>query len=201
MTTDPTPPSLPRVPRPTASLVLSALWFLAVALVASDAGVNIAAVILFVYGGILWGLLWLIRVSVWTHLVRHGKRPAMRGARAGIHWGSEPAVFMLTLVLVSSGALQQARFYLSYEALQSYAEDVRAGRVSEQPHGQPARSVGLYSVTETERLPNGVVRFITSPDGFDDAGFAYSLAGRPPRVGEDGYRPIRGPWWFWYRSW
>ena len=61
--------------------------------------------------------------------------------------------------------------------------------------------VGLFVVRETEALPNGVVRMITTSCGFDKCGLAYSANGAPPVIGEDRYRPLGARWWQWEESW
>ncbi len=190
-----------RPPLPIAGMVVSALWFIVVALAASDAGVA-GIVWFFLFSpAILWGVAWLIRFVVWVHRSRSGHRPPMGAARAWLYWGIEPAVFLLALALLFSGMFQQARFFLGSSALQAYVQEVQAGKLPPQTFDDPARSAGLYTITETELLPGGGVRFITSSDGFADAaGFAYAPAGEPPTLSaKDDYTHISGPWWFWLR--
>lgn len=183
-------------------MVVAAIWFVCVALAASDAGVSVVPWVLLFYAAIFWGIVWLIRFVVWVYRARSGNRPPMGPARAGFYWGIEPAVFLLAVALAHGGAFQYARFQLSAAALQAYVQDVRSGKLREQKREDPVRSAGLYTITETERLPDGGIRFITSASGLaDDAGFAYAPAGEPPAIGKSYYTHISGPWWFWYRSW
>ncbi len=189
-----------RPPLPIAGMVVSALWFIVVALAASDAGVA-GIVWFFLFSpAILWGVAWLIRFVVWVHRSRSGHRPPMGAARAWLYWGIEPAVFLLAVALAHGGVFQQARFFLGSSALLAYVQEVQAGKLPVQTLNDRERSAGLYTIYETERLPGGGVRFITSSNGLiDSAGFAYAPAGEPPVIGRDRYIHISGPWWFWLR--
>jgi len=110
-------------------------------------------------------------------------------------------ILILSVVLVFSGILSSVRFWVSKSALQTYADNVRAGHISSSGRSEKKRQVGLYNVTETELVTNGVVRLITSEDGFDDAGFVSAPNTAPPILGEDSYAHITGSWWYWHRSW
>ncbi len=65
---------------------------------------------------------------------------------------------------------------------------------------EKSEQVGLFTVREVDRHGD-CVRMITSKDFLDDAGLVYCQAGQPPRIGEDQYRHLWGPWWHWHRSW
>jgi hypothetical protein len=165
----------------------------------SDAGISFAAVMVALFGGLLWGAVWFIRFISWSVGIRSGSAKVMPIRREVFYWGVEPAALVLAVFLVGSGQLSLVRFRLSESALQMYIEDVRAGRVATFGSLAPSHRIGLYTITETELLPNGIVRFITSADGIDDAGFAYSSTSEPPRIGEDSYTHLTGPWWHWRR--
>jgi hypothetical protein len=77
---------------------------------------------------------------------------------------------------------------------------VQSGRVVADRSLRP-ELVGLFVVRETEALPNGVVRMITTTCGFDKCGLTYSANGAPPVIGEDSYRPLGAGWWQWEESW
>ncbi len=58
-----------------------------------------------------------------------------------------------------------------------------SGKLREQKREDPVRSAGLYTISETERLPGGGIRFITSASGLaDEAGFVYYPEGEPPAL-------------------
>jgi hypothetical protein len=182
-------------------VVLVCAWFVFVVCAFSDAGSSLPSFVVLVYCGLLWGVVWLIRFVVFLARQRRGSIPVQPFRRALLYWSFEPAALCLTAVLVYTGILYHLRFRLSRPALESYAAEIVAGR--KQPHGfaTPRRWVGLYRVRETELLPDGVVRIITAPSGFDDAGFTSSPVSSPPVVGEDSYTHITGSWYHWHRSW
>ena len=118
-----------------------------------------------------------------------------------LYWGFEPVVFVFSLLLLGMNIPFIARFLLSKAALDNYAENVITRHIEPQDFGSPTRRVGLYSVFETELLPGGVMRLITSRDGFNDAGFAFSPDSIPPETSLDSYKRRYGGWWRWARDW
>ena len=186
---------------PVPAVVLVSAWFLFIVCAFSDAGTDLLAVLVLVYEGSFWGIVWLIRMIVSFVRQRRGSIPRQPLFKALLYWGFEPCALLLSAVFAFTDVLSDMRFHLSHHALDSYAAEVVAGRAL--PHGRrtPMRWVGLFGVRETELLPDGVVRIITSPDAFDDTGFARSPVSPPPRVGKDSYRPITDSWYYWHRSW
>jgi hypothetical protein len=191
---------LPRlVPIPV--VVLLSAWFVFVVVCFSDAGADFGPVVALVYGGMLWGVIWLVRLIVTIVRQQRGAIPRPTLRYALVHWGVEPVVLLFCGVLALTGGLYHVRFRLCRPSLDAYVADVVAGRV--QPHGydSPSRWVGLFHVAETELQTNGVVRIITTSTFLDDAGFAYSPVSPPPRIGEDSYDHITDSWYRWHRSW
>jgi len=187
---------------PPGGAIAALLWLVAAAFAFSNAGTGLLFSTALFFWAIVWGGAWLVRCGAWRSSVRAGKRPPMPPGRARLYWGLEPAVFLLSVLLVHGGVFAQARFYLSQPALHDYVEGVRAGRVPPSRDRERPRTVGLYAVQRTELLPGGAVRIVTCDTGMGDhAGFAYAPSGKPPRLGEDSYTRIGGPWWFWYESW
>ena len=182
-------------------VVLVSAWFVFIVCAFSDAASGLLPFVVLVYGGSLWGVVWLIRLVVSFVRQRRGSIPREPLIKALLHWSFEPCALLLSAALAFTDVLCDMRFHLSHRALDSYAAEVVAGRA--QPHGvgTPPRWVGLYGVRETELLPDGVVRIITCPDGFDDAGFTRSPVSPPPVVGADSYTRITGSWYYWHRSW
>jgi hypothetical protein len=154
-----------------------------------------------VYGSLLWGVIWLLRLVVTVVRQQRGSVPRQTLRHALVHWGVEPVVLLLCGVLAFTGILGHIRFRLCRPSLDAYVAEVVSGRV--QPHGydSPKRWVGLFHVAETELQPHGVVRIITASVFLDDAGFTYSPVSPPPRIGEDSYEHITGYWYRWHRSW
>ena len=191
------PPRLLPIP----VVVLISGWFVFVVICFSDAGSDLLALLTLVYGGLLWGFIWLVRLAVSRVRQQRGSIPRQTTRRALLYWGFEPAALLLCGVLALTGVLCDVRFRLSRSSLDAYVADVVAGRV--QPHGTSASPhwVGLFRIAETELQPDGVVRIITASDFLDDAGFTYSPVSPPPRLGEDYYTHITGSWYHWRRSW
>jgi hypothetical protein len=175
-------------------LILCVLWLCFVAIADSDAGSGMGWFLLFSGITLLWGLTWLIRFLI--HVWRYGwaKPPDNRGVA---YWLMEPVTWVLAIVIAGSGVPRYLRFVASRPALTRYVQSARPSD-TETKHW-----VGLYAVRETEVLPDGVVRIITSDSGFDEAGFAFAPRSAPPVIGEDIYRklPYAEGWYHWHRSW
>jgi hypothetical protein len=186
---------------PLPMVILFSAWFVFVLVCFSDAGLDLLPTLALVYGSLLWLVVWLVRLIVSAVRKRRGAVSYEGRGRGKRYWIVEPAVLALCGILAFSGVLFHARFRLCRAALDAYVADVAAGRV--QPHGFDSSKhwVGLFRVAETELLPNGVVRIITTDVFVDHAGLAYSPVTPPPVIGEDGYRHITGSWYRWYRSW
>lgn len=186
---------------PVPVVVLVIAWFVFVVGCFSDAGSGFFPPLVLFFGSLLWGSIWLVRLIV--SLVRQwrGSVPRQILRHAALYWGLEPAAILLCGVLALSGILCHARFRLCRPALDAYVTDVVAGRVQPHGYGTPKRWVGLFRVIETELQPDGVVRIITAREYLDDAGFTFSPVSPPPRIGEDSYYHITGPWYHWHRSW
>jgi len=188
-----------RIPRPV--VILSILWFVLILCAASDAAIEFTCFLVLFFGGLLWGLVWLVRFIVFLVRQSRGSIPRPPFRRALFYWGFEPTFLVLSLLIAVSGLLCFIRFSLCRTALDSYVAEVVAGRVQEQQFGAPKRWVGLFRIRETELLPDGVVRIITASDFLDDAGFTYSPVSPPPIIGEDVYKHMSGAWYHWHRSW
>ena len=154
-----------------------------------------------IYASGTWGLIWLIRLIVSLGRQRQGKGKFPKHHL--LFWLFEPTVIVVSLVLSQLGVFSYIRFVLSEQALSSYVENVRAGKINLAfEFNHPPRQVGLYTVSLTDLMPDGTVRVITSTHGImDKAGFANSLHNPPPRQGEDSYKHIHQQWWYWYESW
>jgi hypothetical protein len=186
------PTSAMKLPRP--QLLWCILWLLFISVAYSDAGSGMG-IFLLCYGiTIGWGLAWLIRLIVYAWKTRRGVAIEHRGFA---YWSIEPLTFMIAMGIAVSGASAYLRFIASQSALARYVKSVTVSSPDS------TRWVGLYAVRETEVLPDGVVRFITSESGFDDAGFAFAPRSSPPIVGEDSYSnlPFAEGWYHWHRSW
>jgi hypothetical protein len=191
------PPGL--APLPIAILLTA--WFLFVVIFFSDVDSNLDALVVLVYGSLLWLFVWLIRLIVSLVRQRRGTI-ARQGLRHALrYWGVEPAALLLCGVLAITGVLFYPRFWLCRASLDAYVADVVAGRVQPHDNETPRHWVGLFRVSEVELQPGGVVRMITTPVLLDDAGLTYSPVSAPPRIGEDSYRHITGAWYRWHRSW
>jgi hypothetical protein len=102
-----------------------------------------------------------------------------------------PLLFVLTAALVLFGVAGRMRFEASRTAMEELVSDVLNGE------NVPATTrVGLYRVTDVERVPDGV-RFLVEGTGFIDRyGFIYSPDGHPKKRGVfRRYWHMDGPWW------
>ncbi|WP_139228174.1 hypothetical protein [Planctomicrobium piriforme] len=153
--------------------------------------------------GVIWMGMWILRFCIWLVLELTNTNPESFGspAKAIAYWIFEPGVFLVAVGVVALDVPQRIRLSLSSSALEKYVADVQAGTVAEQRYGEPPRRIGLYTVSETELLKDGVVRLITSSDGLDDVGLVFAKNSEPPVIGEDSYSHMTGPWWHWHRSW
>ena len=168
-------------------LLLEAVWAVCVVYRASEGGLSIPAYILYFYGGIIFGLGFV----VWVIL---GISTVLRDRSQLGQVISSP--FLLTVFLaVSFGVGFRIRLAISKPALRTVARRTVEGAGSEE-----AQWVGLFHVRAVDHV-SGAVRFITASCGFDDCGVVYDTVGLPPRVGEDSYYDLGGGWWHWHRSW
>jgi hypothetical protein len=177
-------------------IIFCALWVALVIALFSDAGVVVFAhhaVIAFIFG---WLVTYAFRLN---RYFRSSKKDQKIDFSLILYWGYEPLILLIFLAFAYSGMLKQARFHMSYTALNQYAKDVNDGKVDMNfDFHHPVRQIGLYSTTTTDQLPNKGVRFVTSSDGlFSKAGFAYFPETAPPVKDENSYRHIDGSWWLW----
>ena len=176
-----TPMNRPSVARFTAL----GLWVALAVWLGSDAGLPIAGVLVLIYGGGGWLVLWLL-VVVWN----------VRRRSALTRWWIEPLVVTLVFAFVGTGLGFRARFAVSAAALERYARASARNRIS---HQRPVY-VGLFRIYETEIVNEDCIRLITTSCGFDECGVVLASS-EPPRIGEDTYESIGKPWWRWHRSW
>ncbi len=173
---------------------LEAVWMAYALLFGSDAGLTVPVLLVLWYGGLALGLLWAVRFIMRLLLRKRVPSPT-RMRRLAL----EGVLVAACFAAVQFGVAFRLRFLLSRPALTRYATAARSS--SEHGHGGTGTRVGLFWIRESETLPGGVVRLITTDCMFDDCGVAYSPSGKPPIVGEAIYTPIGGSWWHWWRSW
>jgi hypothetical protein len=177
------------------ALAAAILWACYCVLFCTDAGIEIMLFVAFAYGGVGVLGLWVIRLLVYALWTRRHEAPVRWRS-----WLLEPVFVALVAGAVLTGAAFRVRFAASWPFLAKYAHAVQAGRVKADGQHDPT-VVGLFIVRETETLPGGIVRMITTKCGFDDCGIVYSRGRKPPRIGEDSYTALGGGWWQWWRSW
>jgi hypothetical protein len=178
------------------------IWCVFILVAFSDAGFGIGVFLGLFGGGAVWAFVWSVRVGVVLWRQRKGSLPAVPTRQMWRYWAIEPVVLAVTAAIGLSGVLLHLRLQLSMSALESFASDVAAARVSTRKLGFPARWVGLFRVREVELLDDGVVRLITCEAGMlDEAGIVHSPKTSPPIISEDAYSHLSGPWYRWHRSW
>ena len=170
------------------------VWVVYLLLFGSDAGVPFFPVLIaVVLGGAAVILLWVLRVALHVVVTRHARE--RRHIRRLV---AAPFVLLAGLAFVSSGAAFWVRFMMSRSLLNGYVQT--AAPVIASGSFVPGVRVGLFWLRDAEVLPQGVVRMITTDCGVvDTCGLVYSPTGAPPRVGEDVYDSLGGPWYHWYR--
>jgi hypothetical protein len=160
----------------------------------SDAGLTVPVLLALVWGGLAVFVLWCLRFGL--HLFNTRRSAERRRVRRLI---AEPVALILCFAFVWSEGAFRLRFIMSRPAFESY---VRHARPSiRQGEFKPGVRVGLFWLREAEALPGGVVRMITTQCMFDDCGVVFSPDTTPPRIGEDSYTRLGGPWYHWWRSW
>lgn len=175
--------------------IFETLWLLLALVLGSDAGLNIFGLFTIVYGAAGLIVLWVVRLLL--HALSSRGQP-WRRFRV---WAVEPVLIAVVVGCVWWGLFLWPRFLLSLPALDRYAKTVQQGP-PESPGQHAPRLVGLFLVRETEVLPHGIVRVITTSCMFDDCGLAFSPRhAKPPRIGEDSYDRLSFGWWRWWRSW
>jgi hypothetical protein len=157
-------------------------WALTILVCGSNSGVTVLALLVVVYGAGLTLLLWLITLVVSMIRREHSWRLLL-----------QPVLVIAALAAAYTGLLFRIRFFASKPFFVSYVERPVAG--------ERAQRVGLFVAKETEVLPEGVVRIVTTDCMFDDCGVVFSSKGVPPRIGEDSYQSLGDGWWRWQRSW
>ena len=170
--------------------IIGGLWLVVLAVVGSDAGVNIVEFYAVQGVGTAIAVLWSAR------FVRLRRRALGDTSTPGWPWLIVPAYVAVAVTIFfldgPRSPLFQARFRLSEAALTRAAEGLLAAPAAEP--GAPHR-VGLFRVKRTE-VVEGQVRFVTTSCGVVDAcGLVYSPATDPTRVQEDVFTPLRGRWW------
>jgi len=166
-------------------IVCVALWLFASIWLGSNSGISVPGLFVIVGGAVLLLVLWLV-----TFIVSVARKQRLRR-----RW-IEPLVTLVALAAIYSGALFHLRFLASRPFLERYVAQMNAAGAS---HRKLAH-VGLFVARETEVLPNGVVRIITTPCMFDECGVVFSRS-KPLVIGEDRYEHVAGNWWRWWRSW
>lgn len=159
-------------------------WLIASVCFGSNAGLSFIDFFFVAFGGLGILLLWAVTLGMARWFRKRFPAPWL-----------EPVVIAVVWAGIYWGALLDLRFLVSKPFLDRY--------VSRMVAGAPARkgeSVGLFVARETEVLPGGVVRIITTECSLDDCGLVFSQV-QPQRIGEDAYQPLWGHWWTWWRSW
>lgn len=152
-------------------------------------GPNMGRFVLLLACWMVLGLYWLFRVAA---------APLAGGSlREGWGWWfAAPAIVVVTAGLLLSSAPLRLRIALSMDDMNRFATSVM-----QDPSGPHPNRVGSFPIGRVEDFDGGM-RFLVRGTGFlDPFGFAYSPAGKPPRLGEDSYWHLDGPWYLWEESW
>ena len=171
------------------TLIAVSVWSVATVWVFSAPDVSIPELVTIAVGWYALGGFWLARLI--GGLVAGG----WQVVRSSWKWWASPALLVIvTSAAVVTHAPLMLRFNLSRDAMDAFAVQVMEG---DDP--DPSR-VGWFPVKRVETFPGGM-RFITGDCMVDKCGFAYSPQGRPPRITEDSYFRLDGPWYLWDESW
>lgn len=174
-----------RIAKPVALVEL--LWAASVIYGASDGSPGTGELIIYIAGAIFFGLV--------TAALAAACLVTRRLPRA---FAIQTLVLLGVFAAVSGGLAFRARFAASRQSFEEVARAIVADE-----NGRGPRWIGLFRVQaiDTARRADGVVRFVLGDCGVDHCGVAYSPRAQPPRVGEDLYAPLGGPWWRWHKSW
>ncbi len=143
----------------------------------------------FVWLMIAWaivGVIWLGMIAV--RIYRRS---------VGLSDSVAPAIAIAVLLLVASGLPFDTRFHLAEPSMTVDAERVMATPKLAQRVG----SIGPWEVEEAEVFDGGMRFTIPDLGWLDSVGFAYSVDGPPPNMGEDAYTSLGDHWWIWEESW
>ena len=168
----------------TAASALATLWAFS-----WPGGPSMTRFLLLVFGWISLGVYWIFRLVA---------TPVAGGSlRQGWGWWLvSPVIVFVTAGLLFTSAPLRLRIALSWDDMNRFAESV-----IQDPSGAHPDRVGSFPVGRVEDIEGGM-RFLVRGTGFlDPYGFAYSPEGKPPRIGEDTYWHLRGPWYLWEESW
>jgi hypothetical protein len=184
---------------PPVSIVFATLWTCLATVLFSDAGFSTLSWYVVLVFLASWLVTWSFRFGRSWLGIRRDTSVKWNAKSSLLFWCCEPLVFVVIAAIAYSGALTQCRFWLSSFALERYVKDVRGGKINvDFEFAHPSRQVGLFSVSITDALPYGGVRFITSSSGvFEKAGFAHFPNGDPPFKSKNSYTHISGSWWKW----
>jgi hypothetical protein len=171
-----------------------AAWVLYVIALGTDAGLPLYVVLACSWGVLGLLVFWAVRLALYLVATREA-----RETRRWRPWALEPSVLVACTMLVWSGVGFRARFLVSRGALARYVQSPLVVAPSFPPTTGP--QIGLFRVRESEVLPDGVVRMITTDCMFDHCGLVYSPQKEPPVIGEDIYTALGSGWWQWWRSW
>jgi hypothetical protein len=173
-------------------LVTCIVWGSIALVGASDGAMSMLDYLLYVYGGIIFGAVTLVTVSVLLFRRvrrRHRVRAPVRRLLV------IQTVFLLGVhVGVSFDLAFAARFRMSRAALTRAATEIQSGRRTLR-----LGWIGFFNVREVDTVGRAV-RFVTGTCMLDDCGLAFGPDAQPPAVGEDRYARLAGPWWYWHRS-
>ncbi len=168
------------------------VWGLCSIVYFTDAAVDFNPAIILLGCGAVLALAWLICQIVLFF------RPVQGSiVRRLTSFGCFPIVCSVAFIFATTDVGIRGRLWLCESEVARFATAIEPGAGWDL---EKSAQVGLFSVREVDRHGD-CVRMITAKDFLDDAGLVYCQAGQPPRIGEDSYRHLWGPWWHWRRSW
>ena len=159
-----------------------------------DSGVRGLGILLYLVGGFGFGFL-----TIWTAGVL-----VIRGVKSGkpidrilpLPLVGQLLMLIFVFVGITFGVVPKVKFALSRDALEAAALRVQAGETLSVPG-----EIGAYQVRRVD-CAGSAVRFILWDVGLvDEGGLVFSPGQEPPRIGEDAYKHLEGPWWLWWESW
>jgi len=170
--------------------ILSLLTIIAVA----PPGVYFMILFLTVFGWMLFGACWALRLLVAAGLTIFCRLPVPRSAAVYRRWAFGPLAALIVIGLVSVNVPERTTHWLSRPAMDRWVRQIQ----SEPAAAQQRRWIGLYRVHSITLFPGGGGRFLVADaDVFDRCGYAYAPDAQPPVIGGDSYDPLGGGWWLW----
>lgn len=144
------------------------------------------------------GVVWVVKLLGWKSSAAkaHSRR-----------WLLGPAMVVVALVLLMTGASLRTRFELARSDFNGFVEHLEPqGSFTDWVPIEAPDQLGSYGIQSAYQVGENVIVYEANGDFFDDAGFAYLPHGPDSRLGNGSFeapsfRSLGGGWYSWTASW